>query len=52
MNGRIVATPVQEFESHGNHIVTLDFTGLPAGVYTYRLICGEHTASRMMQLLK
>ncbi len=51
INGRIVGTPVQEVQSAGNHLVTLDCSGFPTGIYTYRLTCGDHSSAKMMQIL-
>jgi hypothetical protein len=51
INGRIVETPVQEVQSAGNHLAMLDCSGLAAGVYTYRLTCGNNSTARMMQVL-
>jgi Secretion system C-terminal sorting domain len=51
INGRVVETPVQEVQSAGNHLATLDCSRLAAGVYTYRLTCGDHSTAKMMQVL-
>jgi Secretion system C-terminal sorting domain len=51
INGRAVATPVQEAQSAGNHLATLDCGALAAGVYTYRLTSGDHSSARMLQVL-
>ena len=36
----------------GAHSVTWEATGLPSGVYFYRLTAGSFTQSRMMTLMK
>ncbi len=51
INGRVVETPVQEVQSAGNHLATLDCSRLAVGVYTYRLTCGDHSTAKMMQVL-
>ena len=55
--GRIVGArsprPYMEGWRHrGTHEVTFDGTGLPSGIYIYRLSAGEFTASGKMLLLK
>jgi hypothetical protein len=51
INGSVVETPVQEVQSAGNHLAVLDCGALAAGVYTYRLTCGDHSTAKMMQVL-
>jgi len=51
MNGRVVASPAQGFESSGKHLVKFDGSALPDGTYMYRLVSGDHSASRTMQVL-
>ncbi len=51
INGRIVATPVQEVQAAGNHLATLDCSRLAAGIYTYRLTCGDRSLAKMFQVL-
>lgn len=52
MEGRAIKTCVQEFESAGPHLVTVDCSSLPVGTYTYRLTSGGRMISRMLQILR
>jgi hypothetical protein len=50
--GREVATLVNEPLSAGMHTVSWDATGIPTGVYTYRLTSGSNTASKRLVLIR
>jgi spore germination protein YaaH len=50
--GREVAVLVDEPQSPGEHTVTFDASGLPTGVYVYRLTTGDQTQSRKLMLMK
>ena len=51
--GRSVATLVDAAVPAGEHLVEFDATGLPSGVYIYRLSTSDgHTATRTMTLAK
>jgi hypothetical protein len=52
MLGREAAVLVDEVKSPGTHTVRFDATGLPSGVYLYRLIAGSRVESRRMVLMK
>jgi hypothetical protein len=50
--GREVRTLVNENLQPGSYEVTFDASGLPSGVYLYRLTAGGFTATKQMLLLK
>ncbi len=50
--GREVATIVNENQGPGTYTVEWNASGLPSGVYVYRLTAGPHVAVRKMVLLK
>jgi len=50
--GRLVATLVDGRREVGTHEVTFDGSGLPSGIYIYRLQVGDYAASGKMVLLK
>jgi hypothetical protein len=50
--GRLVETLAEGQMAEGSHKVTFDGSGLPSGVYLYRLNAGENSATRKMVLLK
>jgi hypothetical protein len=52
MGGRLVNTLVNGQLEAGNHQVTWDASGLPSGLYVYRLTVGGQTASGKMMFLK
>jgi hypothetical protein len=52
MGGRLVNTLVNGLYDAGNHQVTWDASGLPSGLYVYRLTVGDQTASGKMMFLK
>ncbi len=52
MLGEEVATLVNEVQSAGYKSVTFNASKLPSGVYTYRLIAGEYTATKKLLLMK
>ena len=52
LSGRLVATLANGWREAGNHQVTFDGSGLPSGVYLYRLQAGAFAASGKMLLLK
>ena len=50
--GKEVATLVNEVRIAGEYTVTFDGSGLPSGVYVYRLKAGSYVSSHKMLLLK
>jgi hypothetical protein len=52
ISGRTVATLVDGWREAGMHEVTFDGSGLPSGIYIYRLETGDFTASGKMVLMK
>jgi len=50
--GQSVLTLVDGFIPAGTHQTTFDASGLPSGMYIYRLEAGEYRASRFMMLVK
>jgi len=52
VSGRLVATLVDGFRTAGRHNVTFDASGLPSGVYIYRMNAGQFSASGKMILMK
>ena len=50
--GREVATLADETHPTGTHHATFNGSGLPSGIYFYRLQVGEFVATRKMVLLK
>lgn len=47
-NGRLVSTLLDQHLDPGRHELKFDATGLPAGVYIYRVITSDRSASRIM----
>ncbi|MCX6641593.1 MAG: right-handed parallel beta-helix repeat-containing protein [bacterium] len=52
INGRAVGVQHVESLQSGTHEITFDGSGLPSGIYVYRLTAGASTASGKMVLLK
>jgi hypothetical protein len=52
VKGQRVATLVDGVMSSGEHIVTWNAKGVSSGVYFYRLMVGDFSATRRMVLLK
>jgi len=50
--GQEVRTLVNEKKDGGSHHASFDGTGLPSGVYVYRIQSGGHVANRKMILLR
>jgi uncharacterized lipoprotein YddW (UPF0748 family) len=50
--GKEVSTLLNEDLSAGSHKVSFDASGLPSGIYFYRIISGNFTAVKKMILLK
>ncbi|MEX0737446.1 MAG: T9SS type A sorting domain-containing protein [Bacteroidota bacterium] len=50
--GREVRTLFNGIQRGGEHQVLFDASGLPTGVYVYRLVAGEYVESRKMQLVR
>jgi len=52
LQGRRVATLINEVKPSGSHLFTFDATHLPSGVYFYRLQAGTMSVVKKMTLLK
>jgi hypothetical protein len=52
LQGNVVATLVNGRTEEGRHTAVFDGTGLPSGVYFYRLQAGSYTETRRLVLLK
>ncbi len=52
VRGRKVAELVESVQSAGTHEITFDGSGLPSGIYLYRLTAGSFTACGKMVLMK
>ncbi|MBE0644872.1 MAG: choice-of-anchor D domain-containing protein [Bacteroidetes bacterium] len=52
LSGALVATLVQGTYDAGEHSTDFRASGLPTGLYLYRLQAGEHTLTRSMLLLR
>ncbi len=50
--GREVRSLADGFQTAGRHFATFEASGLPSGVYFYRIICGEYLAVKKMTLMK
>ncbi len=50
--GKVVATLADVRQNAGTHNVTFDATGLPSGVYFYRLQAGSYNKTMKLMLLK
>lgn len=50
--GREVRTLFNGIQRGGEHQVFFDASGLPTGVYIYRLVAGDYVESRKMQLVR
>lgn len=52
VTGREIRILVSEVQEAGEHKITFDGTGLPSGVYFYRIIAGNYIKTNKMVLLK
>ncbi|MCD4697023.1 MAG: T9SS type A sorting domain-containing protein [Bacteroidales bacterium] len=52
INGKEVATLINQKQPPGNYEVEFNAEGLPAGVYYYRLTVGEYSQTKKMVLMK
>lgn len=52
IQGQEVATLINGLQSAGSHTVNFDATGLPSGMYVYRLNVNGYSAQQKMMLLK
>jgi hypothetical protein len=52
LQGRLVATLADEFQTAGTHEITFDATHLPSGVYWYRMNAGNSQQSGKLVLMK
>ena len=50
--GNEISTLVNEQKSVGNYEVEFDGTGLPSGIYFYRIQAGKYIETKKMVLLK
>lgn len=52
VSGQLIAELINSYKQAGNHEIGFDGTGLPSGVYVYRLEAGHNSASGKMVLMK
>jgi len=52
ITGRLVITLFEGYKDAGNHVVAWDASNLSSGVYFYKLIAGDYTATKKMNLLR
>ncbi|NUM70638.1 MAG: T9SS type A sorting domain-containing protein [Ignavibacteriaceae bacterium] len=52
ITGEIISVPVKEFMQAGKHSITFDASGLPSGIYLYKLDAGNSSFTRKMILAK
>ncbi|MCX6638858.1 MAG: T9SS type A sorting domain-containing protein, partial [bacterium] len=52
VEGRVVGVQHVEPLQSGAHEITFDGSGLPSGVYLYKLEAGDYTATNKMVLMK
>ena len=52
LSGRLVTTLVNGYNTAGKHSVTFDASGLPSGIYLYRLTAAESYTSGKLVLIK
>jgi len=52
MEGKLIATPVNEYLPAGKHTVSFDATGLPPGLYYYRIRSGTYSAGMKMMVIE
>jgi hypothetical protein len=52
LNGRVVATLVDEVQTVGSYRITFNAEGLASGLYLARLTAGSRSAVRKLALLK
>ncbi len=52
IRGQLVATVVDGYRAAGSHVAVFDGTDLSSGLYFFRLIAGDFTATSKMVLLK
>ncbi|MCB2205339.1 T9SS type A sorting domain-containing protein [bacterium] len=50
--GQQVRTLSSGTQEAGRHLLTIDLSGLPTGMYIYRLAAGDAAVSRMLQLIR
>jgi hypothetical protein len=52
VSGRLVRTLIDESRGRGEHTTVFNSDGLASGVYFYRLLVGNETASKKMTVIK
>ncbi|MFQ5870525.1 MAG: T9SS type A sorting domain-containing protein, partial [Candidatus Zixiibacteriota bacterium] len=52
ITGRLVVTLLDGHKDAGSHMVAWDASSIASGVYFYKLVAGEYTATKSMNLLK
>ena len=52
ISGRLVTTLVDGHMDAGEYMVAWDASNVSSGVYFYKLVAGEYTASKIMNFLK
>ena len=50
--GECIRTVVDDIRQAGAYDVTVDASGLPSGVYYYRIVAGEFMQTKKMMLLR
>jgi hypothetical protein len=50
--GREIKTLVNEYQSAGTHSIAFNATGLPSGVYLYRISAGNYSDTKKLVLIK
>jgi len=52
IQGKEVATIVNDFQPSGDHSIEWRSDGIPSGIYLYKIVAGNYNATRKMVLLK
>ena len=48
MNGQVVKQGADKQLSRGNHMISMNCSNLPSGIYTYTLVAGGSSVSKKM----
>jgi hypothetical protein len=52
LQGEMICRLVNEYQTTGEHSVMFDGSGLPSGVYYYRIIAADKSETGKMMLIK